>query len=293
MKALHTPDLSNSSHAHFVPDMTPAQLRGLQALAAQELGLDIVMQDTLKDGSPGPELMVIPAGVFDMGAPDGERGFGELPLRTVSLSSPFALGRYCITADEFQRFASATGFVFADHLALTEGRQPVTNVDRAETGHYLEWLSTETGQHYRLPTEAEWEYAARAGTRTPYCFGDDLGCSEGNTGSFRLEGRNTQGWRRFLPFCAPLNQAIDVGSYPANVWGLHDMHGNGWEFTADTWIGPLDAHNPAQRSQDNTWFVTKGGSWFEPAWHARPAARKPRRVNELDVNLGFRVLREL
>jgi len=277
----------------YVHDLAPAQLRSHQAEAAEIAGLTPTFRDTLADKTPGPELVVVPPGVFSMGAGDDEQDFGDLPHRHVNIDQAFALGRFCITADEFEQFARARGFYWADHLVRTEGRQPVTNVDRAQAQLYLDWLSRETGHRYRLPTEAEWEYACRAGSLSRYCFGDELGCSEANTGSFRLEGRNNQGWRRFLPFCAPMNQALDVGCYPANLWGLHDMHGNVWEFTSDAWIGPIDPLNSAKLGRQGTWFVTKGGSWFEPAWQARSAARKPRRIDELDVNLGFRVLREI
>jgi formylglycine-generating enzyme required for sulfatase activity len=277
----------------YVHDLSPAQLRAHQARTAADLGLAPHFHDTLGDTSPGPEMVVIPPGVFDMGATDEERGFGELPRRHVCIDTPFALGRFCVTAEEFDRYAQATGLRWAEHLIRSEGRQPVTNIDRSQAQAYLEWLGGETGQRYRLPTEAEWEYACRAGSATRYCFGDELGCAEANTGSFRLEGRGIHGWRRFLPFCAPLSQAIDVGCYPANLWGLHDMHGNVWEFTADTWIGPIDPLHSAKLGQEGLWYVTKGGSWFESAWQSRSAARKPRRINELDTNLGFRALREI
>ncbi len=277
----------------YVHDLSPAQLRALQAETAAGLGLAPNFHDVLGDGSPGPEMAVIPPGVFDMGAADDERGFGEQARRHVGIDRPFALGRYCVTAGEFERYAQATGFHWAEHLMRGEGRQPVTNIDRVQAKSYLDWLGAETGQRYRLPTEAEWEYACRAGSATRYCFGDELGCGEANTGSFRLEGRGTQGWRRFLPFCAPMSQAIDVGCYPANLWGLHDMHGNVWEFTADAWIGPIDPLHSAKLDQEGLWYVTKGGSWFESAWQSRSASRKPRRVNELDTNLGFRALREI
>lgn len=281
------------SRLPFVHDLTPAGLRNHQALTAARLGLEPLFQDVLKDGTPAPELVLVPPGVFTMGAQDDERGFGELMPRHVSIHRAFALGRYCVTADEFARFAQATGFHWAEHLIRTEGRQPVTNIDRREAQAYVDWLCAETGHRYRLPSEAEWEYACRAGSATKYCFGDELGCGEANTGSFRLEGRSSQGWRRFLPFCVPLSQAIDVGCYPANLWGLHDMHGNVWEFTTDAWVGPIDALHAAKPGKEGLWFVTKGGSWFESAWMARSAARKPRRINELDMNLGFRVVREI
>jgi formylglycine-generating enzyme required for sulfatase activity len=280
----------NDLHLPFVTTLNPAQLRALQENSARQCGLAAFFQDNLRHGEPGPELALIPAGVFTLGNPDAERGFGELAARNAQIEHSFAIGRYCVTADEFQRYADACEHVWPDHLVRTEARQPVTNVSRADAIAYLAWLSEQSGQTYRLPSEAEWEYAARAGSATRYCFGDDLGCSEANTGSFQIIGRSVAGWRRFLPFCAPMNQALDVGLYPANLWGLHDMHGNVWEFTSDRWEGPADPNSPGKSGK---WFVTKGGSWFESAWHARSAARKPRWFDELDVNLGFRVLREI
>jgi formylglycine-generating enzyme required for sulfatase activity len=273
-----------------VHDLTPAQLRALQENRARQVGLNTTFQDALQDGGVGPEMNVIPAGAFSMGNPEPKRGFGELAPRHVTIERAFAIGRYCITAEEFQRYADAHGHYWPDHLVRTEGRQPVTNVSRADAAAYLAWLSQQSGHSYRLPTEAEWEYAARAGSATRYCFGDALGCGEANTGSFQIVGRSVAGWRRFLPFCAPMNQALDVGLYPANIWGLHDMHGNVWEFTSDLWQGPADPNSPGKTGK---WYVTKGGSWFESAWQARSAARKPRWFDELDVNLGFRVLREI
>ncbi|HNQ03988.1 MAG TPA: formylglycine-generating enzyme family protein [Thiobacillaceae bacterium] len=276
-----------------VQDMTPARLRAWQAETASRWGLDVRFRDWLQSRLPGPELMVIPAGISDLGASAEERGFQDQARHQAHIATPFALGRFCITADEFETFVQATDFRWADHLMRSEGRQPVINIDRLQADAYLDWLSAQTGQRYRLPTETEWEYACRAGSAGRYCFGEALGCNEANTGSFRLEGRSNQGWRRLLPFCAPLGRTVDVGLYPANPWGLHDMHGNVWEFTADPWVGPIDPLRSAPLGSENPWFVTKGGSWFESAWQSRSAARKPRRINELDTNLGLRVLREL
>lgn len=276
-----------------VHDLTPARLRALQQEAAHRAGLAATFRDTLGDGQPGPELAVIPAGLFEMGTAAADRDFGDQPRRPVRVERSFALGRYCVTAAEFEAFAQDTGHAWAAHLVRAEGRQPAININRGEAAAYLAWLSHKTGQRYRLPSEAEWEYAARAGSSTHYCFGDELGCGEANTGSFQLASRSSHGWRRFLPFCAPLNRAVEVGFYPANLWGLFDVHGNVWEFTSDPWVGPIDALHSAGTGRDGKWFVTKGGSWFESVWQARSAARKPRMWDELDVNLGFRVLREI
>lgn len=281
----------------YVHTLSPAQLRAHQANTASALGLttemDKTLSDTLRDGSPGPRLALIPPGIFMFGAPESERRFGEAPQRYVTVNTPYALGCQCVSADEFECFTRDGGHAWAPHLLRTEGAEPVTNIDRATAIAYLDWLSAQTGQRYRLPSEIEWEYAARAGSAAAYSVGDELGCSAANTGSFRIQGRNSDGWRRFLPFCMPSGRVTPAGLYPANLWGLYDMHGNVWEFTADTWQGPLDAQVSARHNRGGDWFITKGGSWFDPAWQARSAARKPRHRNELDTNLGFRVLREL
>lgn len=273
--------------------LTPAELRRAQQEAARAAGLEPFFSDPLAHGGRGPELAVIPPGRFNMGAAPDTLRFGELPAQTVAIDRPFAIGRYCVTAEEFERFAAATGFYWQEHLMRAEGRQPVINVSHDEALHYLDWLSAETGQRYRLPSEAEWEYAARAGSATEYCFGDRLTCGEANIHSLRPPATPLKGWRRFLPFCAPLNRAVEVGSYPPNVWGLFEVHGNVWEITASPWVGPLDAENRVKPKQEEQWRVCKGGSWFEGPIDARAAARKPRMRNELDTNLGFRVVREI
>lgn len=217
---------------------------------------------------------------------------GEQARRYVHMERPYAIGRHCVTATEFEAFADATGLLWPAHLLRAEGREPMFNFDRTLAQGYLDWLSAQTGQRYRLPSEEEWEYACRAGSLTLYCYGDELGCGEANTGSYRLEG-NSPGWRRFLPFCAPMQKAVPGGLYPPNVWGLFDMHGNVWEYTSTPWQGAIDALHQAGTQRTGRWFVTKGGSWFDTAWHARSAARKPRQERELDTNLGLRVLREI
>ena len=106
----------------YVHDLTPAQLVALQANAAARLDCGIAFRDALDDGTRGPELRLIPAGVFEMGAKPEDRGFGEQLPRRVEIDRPFALGRFCVTAEEFGVFARETGFVWTDHLVLAEGR---------------------------------------------------------------------------------------------------------------------------------------------------------------------------
>jgi len=276
-----------------VHDLTPAQLRDLQRQQAQTFQLEPWFSDVLADGTRGPELAVIPAGLFEMGATGPVRRFGDQLRRFQPMETPFALGRYTVTAEEFERFSQASGRTWQEHHIQSEGRQPVININLQEARDYAAWLSDQTGQRYRLPTEAEWEYACLAGSHTAYCFGDRLTCGEANIHSLQAPSTPAKGWRRFLPFCVPLNKACEVGSFPGNVWGLHEMHGNVWEFTDTVWVGPVDAENSASGKRDGQWWVTKGGSWFEGALEARAASRKPRFYNELDLNLGVRLVRDL
>lgn len=276
-----------------VHELTPAQLRRLQGEAALAAGVAAMFQDRLASGLPGPELAVIPPGVGQLGSAPDSPHFGDLPRAAVAFEQAYAMGRHCVTADEFELFAKETGFPWRDDLIRAEGRQPVMNISQGQARVYLDWLSAQTGARYRLPTEPEWEYAARAGSRADYCFGDRLTCGDANIQTFQASGSAAMGWRRFLPFCTPMNRAVDVATYPANIWGLYEVHGNVWEYTADTWLGPLSPRPEDPPNRGDAWIVVKGGSWFEGLASARAAARQARLRNEIDVNLGFRVLREL
>jgi formylglycine-generating enzyme required for sulfatase activity len=277
----------------FLPELDTQSLKALQLRTAEELDVNVVFRDRLSDGSEGPEMLVIPAGGFEMGSPRDEFGHSqeESPQRYVTLKQPFALGRYTVTANEFERYSRSVNRRWRSDLIRTKGHFPVINISWYEAIAFADWLSSETGQSYRLPSEQEWEYAARAGSSGPFAFGDNVSCREVHFNSAfpYVEGRNQRRW--FWPRCMPLNRALQVGSLPANFWGLHEMHGNVWEMTSSPWT---DYHGTVQVSEvASEWVVTKGGSWFDPAARARSAARAPRLRHELDVNLGFRLLREL
>lgn len=275
----------------FLPDLSEQQRLQLQWDTASAHCLSVAFHDTLADGSPGPQLMVIPAGGFEMGSPPDEFGHRpeEGPVRYSHVTRPFALGRCTITADEFKLFEAATGWRWRSDLIVAKGDLPVMNIRTPEAEAYCRWLSEQTGHRYRLPTETEWEYACRAGTTTAFHFGDSVTCREVHFNATLPYEEARQKKRFFLPRCVPLNSALPVGGRPANTWGLHDMHGNMWEFTCTPW-------DPAQRNLGpggrNKRMVVKGGSWFDAAVFARSAARRPRLRDELDVNLGLRVLRE-
>ncbi|TXH60322.1 MAG: formylglycine-generating enzyme family protein [Thiothrix sp.] len=294
MEALHLPrSTSPVTHA-----LAAAELKTLQAQTASQYGLPTFFQDSLKSGLKGPKLAVIPAGQFEMGSKPTEFGHRreEYPQHTIHLDYDFAIGQLPIMAEEFEIFRTATEWQKRPELIWHQGRYPVINVRMSDVKLYLHWLSEQTGQHYRLPTEPEWEYAARAGTTTPFCYGSTVSCKEVNFNPIFPYQEALEKKRWYLPRCIPSVSASELGLHEPNQWGLYDVHGNVWEFTSTHWssshLGAYRDGSPNHHG-DPYWYVTKGGSWFDPAVLARSAARKKRYLDELDTNLGFRVVREL
>ncbi|ARU30795.1 hypothetical protein CAP31_03290 [Sulfuriferula sp. AH1] len=283
----------------FVHDMDATSLRAAQQMAAQQAGLSVYFSDTMHaSGTRAPEMAVIPSGWFEIGSPEHEPGHddSESPQRYVQVSRAFAIGRFTVTAEQWEQFAAATGFRPGRELIWPKGREPIVNVRTPDIERYIAWLNAETGKLYRLPTEAEWEYAARAGTHTAFHFGDMTSCKEVLFKPIFPMPTRKKKWS-FMPQCAQLMWAMEVGTKPANLWGLHDVHGNVWEVTATPWQPnhlktPSDAHQVESRGK-NQRIVVKGGSWFDPAVAARSAARWSRLRDELDVNMGFRLVREI
>lgn len=254
-----------------------------------------VMRDRLNDGSQGPEMVVIPAGGFLMGSPAGEKGrYNDEPQHPVRIAKPFAIGKYEVMFYEYDRFATMTGRLLPPDQNWGRSRRPVINVSWRDAMAYAGWLSQQTGQRYRLPTEAEWEYAARAGTRTSRYWGDDpdRGCAYANAAD--LDGRRVfVGWtvmncRDGEVYTAP------VGSYRSNDFGLHDMAGNVLEWTCSLYSedpqAPLQScEEPAAERQ----FVVRGGSWNDEPRNVRSADRHRNDPDFRDYFLGFRLVREL
>ena len=180
-------------------------------------------RDELRSGGLGPEMVVIPAGTFRMGCDRGEDGCTRerYPPREVVFAARFAMSKYEITFNDYDRFlrTKRRRHYEADDQGWGRGRRPVINVTWGEAVAYAAWLSAQTGRRYRLPSEAEWEYAARAGTTTKWPWGDEVQEDRANCANC---GGRWQGERT-----AP------VGSFPPNAWGLHDMHGNVSEILLD------------------------------------------------------------
>jgi formylglycine-generating enzyme required for sulfatase activity len=223
-----------------------------------------------KDLDVGPEMVVVPAGEFILGSSDGDDD--EKPPHKVTIKAPFAVGRFAVTFAEWD--ASGLAHKPGDQ-GWGRGRRPVINVSWEDAKAYVSWLSQRTGKAYRLLSEAEWEFCCRAGTTTRYAFGDSISKSQAH---------------------CQADQTAEVGTFPANAWGLYDMHGNVWEWCADNWH-PNYQGAPGDGSVwpggDVSLRVLRGGSWnFDPD-ELRSADRNwLRRIDRGDF-LGFRVSRTL
>ena len=243
-----------------------------------------------------PEMVVIPEGRFRMGCLSckyDDPG-DEEPVHEVRVAS-FELSKYEVTFEEYDRFTAATGRKRADDEGWGRGRRPVINVSWHDAVAYTEWLSAKAGKSYRLPSEAEWEYAARAGAETEYHFGNDksqlcryanhadtsTGYSWGNTGCSDGVGKRT----------------ATVGSYQPNAFGLHDMFGNVAEWIQDcrNWGyqgAPTDGSAWTSGMCDRR--VLRGGSWSDSPGYLRAADRGRNTDDGARLNYsGFRVARTL
>lgn len=261
-----------------------------------------------KDHQLAPEMVVIPKGQFIMGSPADEEGRddNEGPQHQVVIKAPFALGRFAITLAEFGAFVKATGRAMpgerlspaefaAEYLrAFMPGpHYPVVgrgwDVDWEDAVAYCQWLAETTGKDYRLPSEAEWEYACRAGTSTPFWCGSTISTDEANfNGEFTYAGGKKGQYRR-----AP----APVESYKPNPWGLYQVHGNVMEWCSDNWHenyrgAPEDGS--VWQGGDATRHVLRGGSWWVGPRRLRAAARRRPSYSSIELELfGFRVARTI
>ena len=251
-----------------------------------------------------PEMVVVPAGSFKMGSPGDEEGRNddESPVHGVTISRAFAVGRYEVTRSEFGRFVSATGRSMSGGCRVwtgkgwrTEGdrswrspgfgqteRDPVVCVSWNDAKAYVKWLSAKTGKEYRLLSESEWEYAARAGSSTRYSWGDGIGRNRANC---RVCGSRWD-YERTAP----------VGSFAANGFGLHDMHGNVWERVEDCWNDSYDgapSDGGAWLSGECSSRVLRGGSWYSRPQVLRAAKRGRNSTGYRNSKWGFRIARTL
>ena len=290
------------------------------AATAVPLSANADVGDRFRDCAECPEMVAVPSGTFMMGSPAGEEGRhgDEGPVHEVTIAAPFAIGRYEVTVSEFGRFVEETGYSAGSSCWTYEDGKPEDRADRGwrypgfgqggshpvacvswdDAQAYVAWLSEQTGKAYRLPSESEWEYAARAGTATARHWG------EGESGQCRhANGADPSVKERYSNWPVPVSSCRDghvhtapVGSFRANGWGLHDMLGNAWEWTEDCWNGsyagaPSDGSawghgNCAER-------VLRGGSWDLDPSTLRAAYRNRKSTGIRLHGNGFRVARTL
>lgn len=287
-----------------------------------------------RDLLDGPELVLIPAGRFAMGVPPEEeeretmpkerRGLSA-PRRTITIPDPFWLGKYPVTRAQFADFVAATGYSAGQSAVTFEpdgnnawtwldrrGRgwrdpgfeqthnHPVVCVSEQDAEAYIAWLNAETGQHYRLPSEAEWEYATRGGTTTARFWGDnrDEAPSHANVADatlLRVIGATFDPDKYFdgdtgFPFTAP------VGHFPANPFHLHDTLGNVAEWMADWWsetLAGIPCDGSFKKAGDYNRRVVRGSSWFGPPWTVRSGQRGWSSAGHRSALVGFRVARTI
>lgn len=268
----------------------------MQARAALER-LRPAVGKTLKDCAICPEMMVLPAGTATLGAVSGDGAARptEGPARPVTFAAPFAISVYETTFNDWQACVSAGGCQpIARDNGWGQGRRPVINVSWTEAQAYASWLSQQTGQTYSLPSEAQWEYAARGGDSAALAGGGRKGiCALANGAAQEI---GNLAWAN--PDCTdPMgDRTMPVGSLGANTFGLHDIIGNVAEWTLDcSTLNLRDAPvngAPDQRGSCNQ-RVTRGGSWFSGPDDLRYSARLPLRLGDKNDVTGFRVVRKI
>jgi formylglycine-generating enzyme required for sulfatase activity len=264
--------------------------------------------EVFRDCPKCPELVVVPAGNYLMGKDGGSKK--ESPAHRVTIGSAFAIGKYEVTFDEWEVCIEEGGcgviisgpapqgkreVSFAEWKAcLTDdkcqahpddhkwgrGRRPVMNINFSNAENFVQWLSRKTKKTYRLPTEAEWEYAARGGTTTVYSWGDEAGTDNANCRT-----------------CAPTisHKTFPVGSYKPNPFGLYDVHGNVWEWVQDCWLPSHEgapADGTARLSGACKYRTTRSGSWYYVSTNVRSTYRARFNPRAFSYGIGLRVLRE-
>ena len=224
----------------------------------------VILKYTLPDGAVAAQMIRLAGGVF-MRVDDTGESDTEVEV------SAFSMGRYAVTFEQYDRFAKAPRRKLPGACGWGRGSRPIMKVSWYDATAYTQWLGEMTGEDFRLPTEAEWEYACRAGTETDYSFGEKI-------------------TRDQLNFNRIIGKTLPVGSYQANPFGLYDMHGNVWEWCAD-WYGqyPTGKMKDPKGPADGKHRVLRGGSWFVNAWFSRSASRACDEPEARDNSRGFRL----
>jgi formylglycine-generating enzyme required for sulfatase activity len=256
--------------------------------------------DVFRDFDDGPELVVIPPGRFMMGTDDAEiarlcKEYGvdyfkwEAPQHEVGIAQPFAAGRFAVTFEQWDAFAAATNGHKPADQGWGRGRRPAINVSWNDAQAYVQWLAKKTGQPYRLLSEAEWEYAARAGSKTAFWWGDTISTGQANyDGNYTYGGGGKGEYRQ---------KTVPVDSFEPNAFGLYQVHGNVWEWVEDCFNDSYkDAPNDGsvKATEGCVYRVLRGGSWVNLPRNLRAAVRiRLTPANRYNYLSGFRVARSV
>ncbi|PNW52807.1 UNVERIFIED_CONTAM: hypothetical protein BEN50_10040 [Euhalothece sp. KZN 001] len=227
-------------------------------------------------------MVYIPGGSFLMGAPATEEGSleWERPQHRVEIA-PFYMGRYPVTQAQYQA-------VMEENRSYFKGERennPVERVSWHKAKEFCQKLSEQTGKTYQLPSEAQWEYACRAGTTTPFYFGETISTDQANYDGNSTYGNGKKGVDR--------KKTTPVGSFPPNAFGLYDLHGNVWEWCEDIWHenyeGAPDDGSAWVAGGNHNMRVLRGGSWYDPPRVCR-CAHRISLIPDYVSNFGFRVV---
>jgi formylglycine-generating enzyme required for sulfatase activity len=235
--------------------------------------------DVLTEARANMDFVYITPGQFLMGSPEQEANrYDDEEQHHVSIPHGFWIGKYEVTFDQYQIFSQLTKYPDAYDNGWGRGQRPAINVNWFEAEAFAKWLSNETGHKYRLPTEAEWEYAAKAGTTTAYSFGDN----PEELAAYAWNG--AQGERQTHP----------VGLKKPNPWGLYDIHGNVWEWTSSEYAEKYDGKELVAGAFDTKAkrAVARGGSWYFYPKSLRSADRRLFAPDFRRPYIGFRLVRE-
>jgi clan AA aspartic protease (TIGR02281 family) len=271
--------------------LVPMPCDGVATLVGNERRC-LTQKDSFKDCFTCPEMVVIPSGSFTMGSPgdEPERRSDEVNV-SVSIASPFAVGKYAITFEEWDICAAEGGCngYSPDDQGWGRGKHPVINVSWDDARSYVGWLSRKTGKNYRLLSEAEREYVTRAGTTTPFWWGSSITSKQANYNADRAyEGGGSKGEYR--------QRTVLVDSFEPNPWGVYNVHGNVLEWVEDCW-NTSNIGNPgnarARTTGDCSTRAVRGGSWFNFPQYLRSADRGGYSTVARLIYVGLRVARTL
>ncbi|WP_375496380.1 formylglycine-generating enzyme family protein [uncultured Nostoc sp.] len=284
---------NSSRNPQTIPDSTPTPLKSFEFEIVRVNAQGSITDRALRDGKFFTEdvgndvtldMVAIKSGSFIMGSPAGEKGrtSSESPQHSVTLAG-FFMGKYEVTQAQYQA-------IMGNNPASFKGEtRPVEQVSWNDAVEFCQKLSQMTGRNYRLPSEAEWEYACRAGTTTPFYFGETITADLVNYDATSTYASAPKGEYR--------QQTTPVGSFPPNAFGLYDMHGNVWEWCQDTWHdsyqgAPNNGSAWVDNGNDNQTRLLRGGSWINNPEDCRSAYRNNNdlsRGRHID-DIGFRIV---